>query len=224
MSKIFSHLSPQYEAKRNLLASGKYNGAYYYSKEIVANIIPNVETDRNWVTVAVPGYAFDNSIVFIHHNVNPDKVYNWLRNYKNLVLVCSTRKAAEECKELGKAIWLPLSIDVEYVAKFKYDGIKEPQPCYVGNKWGYKAKDLKKYLPPNCITYSNMPRENILANMARHKKVYAVGRCALEALTLGAELGMCDSRFPNPSVWQVIDNKEAAKMLQDKLDEIDGRK
>lgn len=223
MSKIFSHQSPQYEAKRNLLATGKYNGAYYYSKEIVENIIPNVETDRNWVTIAIAGYAFDNSIVFIHHNVDPVRTYGWLKSYKNLVLVCSTRKAARECQELGKVIYLPLSIDVEYVSRFKYDGIKEPQPCYVGNRWSYKAKDLKKYLPDNCVQYSNMPREDILANMARHQKVYAVGRCAIEALTLGCELGMCDSRFPDPSVWKVIDNKEAAEMLQEELDKIDGR-
>ena len=85
MTKIFSHLSPQYEAKRNLMRGGKYNGAYYYSQEIVENIIPNVKTNRNWITINVPGYGFDNSIVFIHSNIDPIGPYMWLRNYKNLV-------------------------------------------------------------------------------------------------------------------------------------------
>lgn len=222
MTKIFSHLSPQYEAKRNLMRGGKYNGAYYYSQEIVENIIPNVKTNRNWITINVPGYGFDNSIVFIHSNIDPIGPYMWLQNYNNLVLVCSKREVAETCKRFGKTIYLPLSVDVEYVSRFKYDGEKDTRPCYVGNKWGYKAQDLRRYLPDDCVSYSNMPREDILSNMARHSKVYAVGRCAIEALVLGAELGMCDSRFPDPSVWKILDNRDAAKMLQDELNKIDG--
>ena len=222
MAKIFSHLSPEYEAKRNLMAGGKYNGAYYYSKEIVENIIPNVRTDRNWVTINVPGYGFDNAIVFIHSNIDPIGPYMWLRNYKNLVLVCSKREVAETCKRFGRTIYLPLSVDVEYVSEFKYDGKRDPRPCYVGNRWGYKAQDLRKYLPKDCVSYSNMPREDILTNMARHSKVYAVGRCAIEALVLGCELGMCDSRYPDPSVWKILDNKDAAKMLLEEVNKIDG--
>jgi hypothetical protein len=224
MSQIFSNLDPQYIAKRNLMGSGKYNGAYYYSQEIVANIIPNVKTNRNWVTINIPGCGFDNSIVFIHSGIDPIGPYMWLRNYANLVLVCFKPEMVEACQRFGKAIYLPLSVDVEYVKKFKYDGEMDPRPCYVGNKWGYKANDLAKYLPDDCVQYSNMPREDILANMARHSgKVYAVGRCAIEALVLGKELGMCDSRFPDTSVWKILDNRDAAKMLQEELDKIDGK-
>ena len=44
---IIDHNHPDYKAKWKTLGEDKYNGAYYYSKEIVKNIIPNVKTDRN---------------------------------------------------------------------------------------------------------------------------------------------------------------------------------
>lgn len=45
---IIDHNNPLYVKKRNSLINGnKYNGAYYYSREIVKNIIPLVKTDRN---------------------------------------------------------------------------------------------------------------------------------------------------------------------------------
>lgn len=224
MSQIFSHLDPQYIAKRNLMAGGKYNGAYYYSKEIVENIIPNVKTKRNWVTINIPGYGFDNSIVFIHSGIDPIGPYMWLKNYSNLVIVCFKPEMLEICRRFGKTVYLPLSVDVEYVSKFKYEGEMDSRPRYVGNKWGYKANDLAKYLPKDCVHYNGLPREELLTKMARHSgKVYAVGRCAIEALVLGKELGMCDSRWPDTSVWKILDNRDAAKILQEELDKIDGR-
>ena len=48
---IIDHTHPDYVAKWKTLGEDKYNGAYYYSKEIVKNIIPNVKTDRNWITI-----------------------------------------------------------------------------------------------------------------------------------------------------------------------------
>lgn len=51
--RIFSHLSPEYESIRKNMSMGKYNGAYYYSQEIVNNIIPNVKTNRPWGTAAI---------------------------------------------------------------------------------------------------------------------------------------------------------------------------
>ena len=68
---IIDHNYPTYRKKRNSLDYGnQHNGAYYYSKEIVKNIIPNVKTDRNWVTVRatnLPKEIMDHSIVFIHN-------------------------------------------------------------------------------------------------------------------------------------------------------------
>ena len=60
--------------------------------------------------------------------------------------------------------------------------------------------------------------------MARYKRVYAVGRCAIEAKILGCEVLPYDERFPNPDVWTVLDSKMAAKILQSQLDIIDGGK
>ena len=54
MPKIIDTTNPNYLIYRKLFhskGSGAYNGAYYYSKEIVENIIPNVETERPWDTL-----------------------------------------------------------------------------------------------------------------------------------------------------------------------------
>lgn len=85
---IFSHLSRPYllAIRQNGIPS-TWNGAYYYSCEIVKNIIPRVETDRNWVTINAMGMCKDHSIVFIHNNTRP-QLYDWLKDYKDLVLVC----------------------------------------------------------------------------------------------------------------------------------------
>ena len=64
---IIDHTHPIYREKRKSLENGnQYNGAYYYSVEIVKNIIPNVITDRNWVTIRLADQPIpDHSIVFI---------------------------------------------------------------------------------------------------------------------------------------------------------------
>ena len=58
--------------------------------------------------------------------------------------------------------------------------------------------------------------------MAEYETVYAVGRTAIEAKILGCKLKAYDPRFPKVSRWKILDNKKAAKMLQEMLDEIDG--
>ena len=128
---IIDHDHPAYRQRWNALGLGRYNGAFYYSKEIVANIIPRVETDRNWITILVPNVAVDHSVVFIHNNVNPG-LYDYLADYKDLVLVCGVKETATL---LGKrlphrAIYLPLSVDVDYVKQFKRPKTKDT--AYVG--------------------------------------------------------------------------------------------
>ena len=66
-----------------------------------------------------------------------------------------------------------------------------------------------------------MDRKNLLAKMASYRKVYAVGRTAIEARALGCEILPYDPRYPDPSIWQVIDNKEAARILAGHLKNID---
>ena len=56
--------------------------------------------------------------------------------------------------------------------------------------------------------------------MATYKYIYGVGRVALEAMALGCKVLPYDPRFPDPMFWELIDNKDAAKILQRKLNRI----
>lgn len=213
------HTHPKYrEILRALHPSNRRNGAFYYSQEIMRNIYPRVETRRGWLTVNIPGIARDHDIVFIHNNLNPDRVYQWLADYQDLVLVCAFEQTAKAVEHLGRTIVLPLSIDTEYVKKFRTKKTVEvafagrPEKKFLGN------------LPYGVPCYENLKRNELLEEMAKAQKIYAVGRTALEAKVLGAEILPYDRRYPDPEVWQVIDNREAANLLQTELDKIDGGK
>ena len=202
---------------------GQYNGAYFYSKEIVQNIIPNVKTDRPWDTLGMRFLGSnDHSIVFIHHNLNHDKVYDWLKKYHDLVLVCSTPATYEWAKNVpaAYAVKLPLSIDVEYVSRFKAKKTKDV--CYSGNRWAFKRQYEKKL--PYYVDYpqQNLSREELLKWVAPYRRCYAIGRCAIEARCLGCEILPFYDPLPDPDYWQVLDNRDAAKILQEALDQIDG--
>ena len=218
---ILDHTEPNYVKKRNSLVEGnKFNGAYYYSREIVKNIIPHVKTDRNWVTVRLADIPIpDHSIVFIHNNRNPN-YYEFLRKYKDLILVCGLERTVENMQYFGKAIYLPLSIDVSYVKRFRVEE-KTKEMAFAGRM----IKISKMYhapVPKECDILTNMPQHRLLQAMADYKKVYCTGRTALQAKVLGCEIGVHDPNFPDPRIWKVIDNRDAAKMLQDMLNEIDG--
>lgn len=211
---IIDHDYPKYRAKWDRAGVNRYNGAFYYSKEIVKYIIPNVQTDRNWITVNIPGVGCDHAIVFIHNNKHPEH-YDWLHEYDDLVLVCGVESTTEKVAHLGTPIYLPLSVNVAYVKKFITD--KTRDTAFVGRR--VKRSGIE--LPGNTILLEGMNRTNLLREMARFEKVYAVGRCAIEAKILGCEVLPYDSRYPDPDVWQVMDVREAAKVLQRKLNEID---
>ena len=191
---------------------GRYNGAYYYSKELSDIIIPRITTSRNWVTINIHGFAADHSIVFIHNNLQPEH-YDWLKRFKDLVLVVGVPETADKVKHLGKVIYLPLSIDVDYVKQFKTKHDREVAYC------GRPAKFIGKKVDGDLI--GGIPREQMLKEMAHYKKIYAVGRTALEALVLGAELLPYDSRFMDVDRWKVMDSKNAAVLLQRALDMIE---
>lgn len=215
---IIDHTHPAYKKRQQTMRVGnQYNGAYYYSKEIVDNIIPIVKTDRNWVTINIPGYCCDHSIVFIHNNLDPN-LYSWLEDYEDLILVCGVPSTCDKVKHLGTPIYLPLSVDVSYVEKFIFP-FKTKDIAFVGRR----VKRHKKKFQIGTKYLENMPRDVLLKNMAKFKKVYAVGRCAIEAKILGCEVLPYDDRFPDPSFWKILDNKEAAYMLQHLIDNIDKR-
>lgn len=212
---IISHKHRKYNVKWQRCKKNKFNGAYYYSREIVKNIIPLVETDRNWITVNLRGEGADHSIVFVHNNKCPEN-YDWLSGYKDLVLVCGVPETCEKLKHLGRTIYLPLSIDVEEVKQYEVEE-KDKEVCFAGRP----AKRSGMYLPGGIDYLEGMPRSRFLAELARYKKVYAVGRTAVEAKALGAKIMQYDPRYPDTNMWLVLDNKDAAKILQEELDKID---
>lgn len=213
---VISHKHPAYIRKWQKAGKNRYNGAYYYSKEIVENIIPRLKTDRNFITVNVEGVGCDHAVVFIHNNLHPGR-YDWLSRYKDLILVCGIPETVEKVAHLGKAIYLPLSVDVEYVKQFAVKE-KTKESAFVGRP--AKRKGLK--LPKDIDILENMPRDQLLTEMAKYKEVYAVGRCAIEAKILKCRLKAYDPRFPKVSRWKPLDNAKAAEMLQAELDRIDG--
>lgn len=209
---IIDYQHPAYQMRRRGMAAGRYNGAYYYSKEIRELLIPKVKTDRNWVTINIPGFAADHSIVFIHNNLTTDH-YDWLARYHDLVLVVGVPETAPKVAHLGKTIYLPLPIDKTFVERFRAPHDKDI--CYAGRAKKFVGKKVEG--DPIC----DLPREEMLAKMAHYKKCYAVGRTAIEAKILGCEILPYDPRFPSPDIWKVFTYDDAAKLLQKELDMID---
>lgn len=210
---IIDHNHLFYRRRWALAGDARYNGAYYYSQEIVNNIIPKIKTDRNWVTINVPGACTDHSIVFIHNNVDPSR-YEWMKDFKDLVLVCGVPQTCDLVKHLGTAVYLPLSIDIKSVQKFKTEKTKEVAFAGRSEK---KTKQIPKGTP--CIEDIN--RYDFLSEMAKYKQIYGVGRVALEAKALDCEVLPYDERFPDPEIWVLRDNNEVVLILQQLLDEID---
>lgn len=199
---------------------GSHNGAYYYSKEIVKNIIPNVKTDRPWDTLGMKALGSKNhAIVFIHSNIEPAKNYAWLKKYDDLVLVVSSDHARNWAEGAGyKTIFLPLSVDVGYVKQFNTEKTKDT--CYAGNRWKFKENDLAEYVPDKVdFPPEDIEREELLKFIAPYKRCYCIGRCAVEAKILGCEVLKCDHRY-EPDDFKILDNRDAAKILQKELDKI----
>lgn len=221
---MITHEHPEYIKRRKELDGGKYNGCYYYSKEIVKNIIPNVKTWRDWNTVGRECEGMcDGMIVFLHDNSTPWH-YNWLKNYKDLILVCSSKYTADSVKYFGTTVLLPMSIDTDYVKQFRTEKTKDT--CFAGNIWVKDNIRSVAYISADITGkidfFSSMPREKLLKEIAKYKKCLAIDRCAQEAITLGCELLPLETRYHCDNFNVVVDNKEAAKMLQAELDKIDG--
>lgn len=219
---IIDHTSELYVSRWQNAGVNRYNGAFYYSREIVSNIIPLIDTDRNWITVNIPvgnhepqfsQCGCDHSIVFIHNNLHPEN-YDWLSKYKDLILVCGIEETLPKVEHLGHPIYLPLSIDVQDVRSYRKKK-KTKETAFAGRL----SKDHN--IPDHVDRLSGMPRIELLEKMAEYKKVYAVGRTAIEAKVLGCKILPYDERFPDVRRWKVLDNKDASVILQKKLDEID---
>ena len=214
---IIDHNNLRYQRIRERSKGNMYNGAYYYSREIVKNIIPYVNTDRNWITVNVEGAGCNNAIVFIHNNLRPER-YEWLRLYgfHDLILVCGLEETCSLVRHLGTPIYLPLSIDLKHMEKFR--GIEKTKDTAFAGRQG---KISLGELPEGVDYLYGMKRERLLKHMAEYRNIYAVGRTAIEAKALGCNVLPYDKRFPDPDIWRVLDNREAARILQEKLDILD---
>lgn len=217
--QIIDHNDKEYREIWAQMGQGRYDGAFYYSKEIVKNIIPNVETWRPWITVKT-GRAFNHAIVFIHNNLNPER-YNYLADYKDLILVCGVPETCDKVSHLGKVIYLPLSIDLEYIEQFKKPKAEQQGVAYIGRRAKLNIDGVQ--LPPNVPCVWNIKRQKMLNIMAGLSEVYAVGRTAIEATALGVKVLPFDNRYPDPSIWRPLDNKDAAAILQSKINKIDKR-
>lgn len=214
---IISHNHIRYQRRQEHSGDNRWNGAYYYSREIVKNIIPRVETDRHWVTVNIPGECRSHCLLFIHNNLRLEQ-YDWIYEYgfQDVVLICGTEATWKHFHEEGKtAIHLPLSIDTEYIKQFK-SSEKTKKVAFAGRK----AKTILGHFPDGIDYLSGMKREDLLQKMAQYEQIYAVGRTAIEAKALGCEVLPYDSRYPDPGIWKVLDNKDAAELLQEQLHEL----
>lgn len=207
---VISHEKIEYAMAADVIGSDRYNGAFYYSREIVKYFIPKIKTDRNWITVNFKDshIGCSHAIVFVHNHEHCPEWYEWLSKYDDLILVCSKRDDMAKVEHLGKPIFLPLSVDVEEVQKYKRKKTKDV--AFAGRHERAKELDLRGGMD----YISNIPREKFLAELAKYKKVYALDRCAIEAKILGCEL-------LSPDEWEIIDSRDAADMLQKELDKID---
>lgn len=212
---IIDHNHPDYIVKRELSRSNKWNGAYYYSVEIGKYFIPNIKTDRNWITVNLPEVGADHSIVFIHNNLHPEW-YEWLSKYKDLILVCGVPETMDKVRHLGKPIYLPLSVDVREVAEYRVKE-KTKNVAFAGRR----EKRLGSRVPMSIDYIEGLDRPNFLRAVAPYRKVYCVGRTAIECRILSCEILPYDKRFPDPSIWEIVDSSEAAQMLQVELNRLD---
>lgn len=216
---IIDHTHRRYKERWRRCGKERFNGAYYYSKEIVKNIIPNIKTDRSWITVNIPGVGCDHSIVFVHNNLHPEH-YDWLKQFNDVILVCGTPETVAKVSHIGEAIYLPLSIDTEEVKKYKLPKEERHGAAFVGRPAKRRMNGVN--LPKGIEIIEGLPRKELLQRMAQKAEVYAVGRTAIEAKCLGCRIKAYDPRFPKVSTWKVLDNKDAAEILQQELNMIDG--
>lgn len=215
---IIDHTNPKYIEKCKRIGNSRFNGAYYYSKEIIEYFIPRIKTNRNWVTLNIEGECVDDAIVFIHNRLHPEW-YEWLSDYKNLILVCAAKENADRLSYLGETIYLPLSVDVKYVRQFIKP--KDKEVAYVGRR--EKLREIKgSVIPKGIPIIGGVPRVQLLNEMARYKKIYAVDRTAIEGKILGCEILPYEPNYPDPGFWKILDSSDAAEILEEKLREIDG--
>lgn len=185
---------PTYRFGRLRKHHGLYNGAYFYAKEIEDIILPKINHSR--VTIVTAGSVIfsshqipDRAIIVCHHNINTVGTYGRYLN-RGMLWITSKKSTMKKLKDANeKAVYIPLSIDTKYVKKFRQKKTKDI--AFVGNKWGFKRHYLNN-LPDNIDQLYNLPREELLTEMAKYKTIIAEGRCNIEAQVLGCKVKLPD--------------------------------
>lgn len=198
---------------------GSHNGAHYYAKEIEDLILPHIDADVFIVTTGgtvQPRKVPDGCVFVCHHNVMPVEVYKTFLD-RGVLWICSKPSTMEKLEAVGeKAVYIPLSIDTKYVEKFRAE--KTRDIAFVGNFWNFKEKYLDS-LPNNVHQVGGLPRERLLQEMAKYKRVIAEGRCNMEAQVLGCEVELPDyktSKF-DAIPREVLDSRNAIHFWRDVL-------
>lgn len=220
---VYGTESNRYISWRKSFVKGVHNGAYYYAKEIEDLILPKIKGNILIVTAGGTLYKSndipDGSVIVCHDNQNPQNAYSKMFK-KDILWICSKESTVEKLDKCGeRAVYVPLSIDTEYVKKFKRKKTKDI--AYVGNPWAFKA-DYIASLPNNVKKLSDMPREALLKEMAKYKRVIAEGRCFMEAKVLGAKCEI--PKYDNPNIGAitrtVLDSRDAVKYWREALEPI----
>lgn len=167
------------------------NGSYFYSKEIEDIILPKLK-DLNVFVVTAGAILYrkyeipDGSVIVCHDNRETKKSYGKFFG-KNCLWICSKHSTVDTLESYGeKALYVPLSIDTHYVAKYKRKR-RPGNTAFVGNAWGFKKEYLEN-LPKDIVQLSDMERLPLIKEMAKYKRVIAEGRVYLEAMILGCKV------------------------------------
>lgn len=219
---ILGTQSPKYKRWWLRQGDGRFNGAYWYAKEIEDIILPEIKSNAfiNTVAVAIhlPYQIPIGAFVVAHDNHQTIQRYRKLFN-KGITWICSldtTQMVLEQAGE--KTAFIPLSVDSEYVSQFETTE-KTEGTAFFGNSWGFKQKYLNELKKGGEVAIlSKAPRHDLLAKVAKYENVIAEGRCAIEAQMLGCNVTAPDyEREFNSVVPPMMDSREVIPMWREVL-------
>lgn len=210
--------SVKYKSWRSMRSGGINNGAYWYAKEIEDIILPALDMNLYVITAGSTLHKANevpnDALVICHSNDKPRNSYMHLF-HKNILWVCSKPSTVLIMQSYGeKAVYVPLSIDTEYVKQFKTKKTREI--AFVGNAWGYKS-DYLASLPKDVHQLTNLPRDQLLTEMAKYKTVIADGRCNIEAQVLGCKVQLPKYDKFETIEREVVDSRDAIPYWQEAL-------
>lgn len=216
--KVLGTQDPVYVRWMSRGLSGSHNGAHYYAKEIEELILPHIDADVFVVTTGgtvQPKKVPDGCVFVCHHNIMPVETYKGFLG-RGILWVCSKQSTVEKLEKAGeKAVYIPLSIDTQYVEKFKTE--KTRDIAFVGNFWGFKENYLEA-LPNHIHQVGGLPRQRLLEEMAKYRRVIAEGRCNMEAQVLGCEVELPQYERDFDAIpREVLDSRDAIPLWRKTL-------